>query len=175
MKIVVDLDDTLVNTTTLNNDAYNFALEFFGFKRIESKDRLTRDSLSFLSEKDKIKVITLKQSYFTKRWLKYRIVLNNELINIISNSKQNCYLWTKASKDRVEEILKVCKLKKYFKCIIYDQKTSFEKSLKLLMNTLDTKSLVIFENNHDFFSNYNLEVIKTIKNNYFYVKGYLIN
>ena len=27
MKLVVDLDDTLINTTSLNNDAYNYALE----------------------------------------------------------------------------------------------------------------------------------------------------
>ena len=49
MKLVVDLDDTLINTTSLNNDSYNFALEYFGYPRIITKDRLTRDSLSFLS------------------------------------------------------------------------------------------------------------------------------
>ena len=34
MKLLIDLDDTLVNTTTLNNDAYNYALEKFGDKQI---------------------------------------------------------------------------------------------------------------------------------------------
>lgn len=34
MKYLIDLDETLVNTTPLNNDAYNYALEKFGFNRI---------------------------------------------------------------------------------------------------------------------------------------------
>ena len=34
MIYVVDLDDTLVSSTILNNDSYNFALESYGFKPI---------------------------------------------------------------------------------------------------------------------------------------------
>ena len=45
MVYVVDLDDTLVLTKNLNNDAYNFALEQNGQKRIKTAKRLTRDNL----------------------------------------------------------------------------------------------------------------------------------
>ena len=39
MVYVVDLDDTLVLTKNLNNDAYNFALEQNGQKRIKTAKR----------------------------------------------------------------------------------------------------------------------------------------
>ena len=59
MKYFIDLDDTLVNSTILNNDAYNFALEQYGFDRIVTKERLTRDLLVGFKNLDKI--IKLKQ------------------------------------------------------------------------------------------------------------------
>lgn len=40
--LIVDLDDTLVHTRELNNDAYNYALEQFGYPRIESAGRITK-------------------------------------------------------------------------------------------------------------------------------------
>ena len=45
MVYVVDLDDTLVLTKNLNNDAYNYALEKHGQKRIKTSKRITRDNL----------------------------------------------------------------------------------------------------------------------------------
>lgn len=40
MKYIFDLDETLIQSTTLNNDAYNYALEKFGFQRIITSERL---------------------------------------------------------------------------------------------------------------------------------------
>ncbi|MCI8476483.1 MAG: HAD hydrolase-like protein [Clostridia bacterium] len=40
MKYIFDLDETLIQSTTLNNDAYNYALEKFGFKSIITSERL---------------------------------------------------------------------------------------------------------------------------------------
>ncbi len=40
MKYIFDLDETLIQSTTLNNDAYNYALEKFGFQRIITNERL---------------------------------------------------------------------------------------------------------------------------------------
>ena len=45
MVYVVDLDDTLVLTKNLNNDAYNYALEQNGQKRIKTAKRITRENL----------------------------------------------------------------------------------------------------------------------------------
>ena len=61
MVYVVDLDDTLVLTKNLNNDAYNFSLEKNGKSRIKTNKRLTRESLDETPSK---KLITDKQNYF---------------------------------------------------------------------------------------------------------------
>ena len=68
MVYVVDLDDTLVLTKNLNNDAYNFALEQNDKKRIKTNKRLTRETLGEIFSK---KLIADKQNYFTQKWLKY--------------------------------------------------------------------------------------------------------
>ena len=174
MKLVVDLDDTLINTTSLNNDAYNFALEYFGYPRIITKDRLTRDSLSFLSNTELKSIIDLKQYYFTRNWLPYRVVVNNELLQIINNNIDECYLWTKSDKYRANKIIDLCNLRKHFKDIIFDNKLSFEKSMILLKDNINDKKLIIYENNYKFFENKHVKLINEIRNQFFDVKGYLI-
>ena len=90
MVYVVDLDDTLVLTKNLNNDAYNFALEQNGKKRIITNNRLTRETLGEISSE---KLISDKQNYFTQKWLKYRVVVNEEILKILQNQdKENCKL-----------------------------------------------------------------------------------
>jgi len=79
---VVDLDDTLVLTKNLNNDAYNFALEQNGQKRIKTAKRITRDSLK---NKHNKQIISDKQNYFAQKWLKYRVVVNEEILKILQN------------------------------------------------------------------------------------------
>lgn len=72
MVYIVDLDDTLVLTKNLNNDAYNYALEQNGQSRIKTNKRLTRENLSQAPSK---KLISVKQNYFTQKWLKYEWLL----------------------------------------------------------------------------------------------------
>ena len=57
MNLVVDLDDTLIYTTFLNNDAYNFALERYGYPRLDCKNRISRKSLSNVKREDLQKII----------------------------------------------------------------------------------------------------------------------
>ena len=70
MVCVVDLDDTLVLTKNLNNDAYNYALEQNRQRRIKTNNRLTRKNFGETPSK---KLITDKQNYFIQKWLKYKM------------------------------------------------------------------------------------------------------
>ena len=132
--ILVDLDDTLVYTSELNNDAYNFALEALGFERINSTRRITREYLSDLKQQELQKIISLKQKYFTHRWMKYRLMLNDKLLSLIKKEdKNNCFIWTKAEQQRAIAIYNQFKLNKYFKSIIFDSKNNFNNTKKLIM------------------------------------------
>lgn len=139
MVYVVDLDDTLVLTKHLNNDAYNYALEEQGHKIIKTSKRLTRENLG---EAPNEKLITDKQNYFTQKWLKYRVLVNEEILKILQNQEpKNCYLWTGADKNRANYILKELDLYKYFNKIIFDDKNDLNNSLKRLKDI--TKSNVL--------------------------------
>ncbi len=149
MVYVVDLDDTLVLTKNLNNDAYNYALEQNGQSRIKTNKRLTRQNLNQVPSK---KLITEKQNYFTQKWLKYRVVVNEEILKILQNQdKENCYLWTSADKNRAEYILKELDLAKYFNKVIYDDKKDLNNSLKRLKDITKSNVFLIFEDNEKFF------------------------
>lgn len=175
MKYIADLDDTLINSTKLNNDAYNYALEKFGYSRINKDKRLTRNSIKNIDENILKDIIKLKQEYFISDWLPYRIVKNELLINKLKSvGKNNCFLWTKADKNRVEKVLKKCKLKYLFKEIIFDNKEDFNQSITKLKKATKSKQFVIYENNHSFFKNQNVKIIDQIENNNFDVKGYLV-
>lgn len=173
MKYFVDLDDTLVSSTVLNNDAYNFALEHFGYKRIVTNDRITRETISTYQNFKRI--IDLKQQYFTLNWLPYRIVLNNELLaHLKKYEKFNCFLWTKADKNRTNKILVLCDLRQYFSDVIFDKKEDFKASIQNLKEFSNSNQIIIYENNHEFFTNQNYKIIEEIKNKAFDVKGYLV-
>lgn len=173
MKYFIDLDDTLVNSTILNNDAYNFALEQYGFDRIITKERLTRNLLT--SYKNLNEIIKLKQKYFTLEWLPYRLILNKELLSKLNKfGKSNCYLWTKADKTRANKIVESCNLSKLFKDVIFDDKINFSTSLHKLKQISNSESIVIYENNHNFFQNQKYKIIDEINNQYFNIKGYLV-
>ncbi len=90
MVYVVDLDDTLVLTKNLNNDAYNFALEQNGQSRIKTNNRLTRETLG---ETPNEKIITNKQNYFAQKWLKYRVVVNEEIISFCKIKIKNIVIF----------------------------------------------------------------------------------
>lgn len=175
MNYIFDLDDTLIQSTSLNNDAYNYALEKFGYSRIETKERITREIINFLPPATLRNVIQEKQKYFTSEWLPYRIVVNSYLLNIIKKcGREICYLWTKASKKRVVPILSCYNLNKSFNQVIFDNKVNFYDSIQKLMAVTKSKELTIYENNHKFFKNKSAEIIKYIKDEKFDVAAYLI-
>lgn len=148
MVYVVDLDDTLVLTKNLNNDAYNYALEQNGQRRIKTNNRLTRENLGETASK---KLITDKQNYFAQKWLKYRVVVNEEILNLLKKQEcKNCYLWTSADKSRAEYILKELDLYKYFNKIIFDDKKDLNSSLKRLKDITKSNVFLIFEDNEIF-------------------------
>ncbi len=176
MIIISDLDDTLVSSTTLNNDAYNFALEKFGYPRIDDEKRITRNDLNKISLQELKQIIEEKQRYFSLNWMKYRLVLNNILFQKLKqNGKRNCILWTKASKRRADVIIKEFDLDKIFQGIIYDDKTNFVKSIEKIKHLTNVNKVLIFENDESSFQNYKqIEIVDVMKTDIFDVKGYLI-
>ena len=93
MKYIFDLYETLIQSTTLNNDAYNYALEKFGFQRIITNERLTRNNLGLIPSVLLKRIVTEKQKYFTRALLPYRITLKVELFDALKGyGKKNCYL-----------------------------------------------------------------------------------
>ena len=142
MVYVVDLDDTLVLTKNLNNDAYNFALEQNGQRRIKTNNRLTRENFDETASK---KLIIDKQNYFAQKWLKYRVVINEEILNLLNNQdKENCYLWTSADKNRADFILKELDLYKYFNKVIDspDKRPHFDIAQKSMIIWQDENELI---------------------------------
>ena len=170
MVYVVDLDDTLVLTRNLNNDAYNFALEQNGQRRIKTNNRLTRENFG---ETDSKKIITDKQNYFAQKWLKYRVVVNEEILDLLkTQDKANCYLWTSADKNRADFILKELDLYKYFNKVIYDDKKDLNSSLKRLKDITKSNVFLIFEDNKKFFKK--SIPYQRVTNDKFKIKKYLI-
>lgn len=163
MKYFIDLDDTLLFTTALNNDAYNYALEKFGYPRIDTSSRITRSNLGFVNIEHINSIINLKQQYFSLDWIANRTILNNSLLSKIKNlNKENCFLWTKADENRVKTIWKAFNLKQYFDRFIIDCKSSFEQSIKNIQQYTNEKNFIIYENNQSFFDNKSVEVIDEI-------------
>ena len=175
MKYIFDLDDTLVSSAALNNDAYNYALEQYGYHRITTDERLTRDKLNFIPAVALNKIIRAKEYYFTREWLSCRTLLNSVLVEKAKEyGKENCYLWTKASPERAKKVLKFWKLDKLFNRLIFDEKRNFKKSVLRLKELTNSNELVIFENNQRFFKHEKVEIIGHIKSDKFDVTEYLI-
>jgi len=170
---VVDLDDTLVLTKNLNNDAYDFALEQNGQRRIKTNNRLTRENFDETASK---KLIIDKQNYFAQKWLKYRVVVNEEILNLLNNQdKENCYLWTSADKNRADFILKELDLYKYFNKVIYDDKKDLNSSLKRLKEITKSNVFLIFEDNDGLFKDQFIKIKLALISRFFMVNKYLIS
>ena len=173
MVYVVDLDDTLVLTKNLNNDAYNFALEQNGQKRIRTNNRLTRENFDGTASK---KLIIDKQNYFAQKWLKYRVVVNEEILHLLKNQdKENCFLWTSADKNRADFILKELDLYKYFNKIIFDDKKDLNSSLKRLKDITKSNVFLIFEDNDGLFKDQFIKIKLALISRFFMVNKYLIS
>lgn len=161
MKYIFDLDETLIQSTTLNNDAYNYALEKFGYPRTNTSERLTREKLNFIPSTLLQKIIKEKQKYFTSEWLPYRITINTELVELIrGHGRKNCYLWTKASKNRVKSILRYCCLDNLFNKIIFDDKSTFLTSIEKLKAVTHSDKFIIYEDTLNLFDNEQVELLE---------------
>lgn len=166
------MDDTLINTTELNNDAYNYALSKFGYPPINKITRITRNDLRNICNLQS--VIEEKQNYFTLKWLPYRIITNNKLIDKLKqHQKSDCYIWTKADKVRAKAIWNACDLHRYFADIIFDKKENFTTSVSYLQHIFHD-DMLIYENNIRFFHKSNAKLVDNVKNDYFKTNGYLI-
>ncbi len=174
MTLFVDLDDTLVGTTELNNDAYNFALEANSFNRIETQDRITRKLLSSIEVEKQDEILKIKQKYFCEKWLPYRVVINHKLFKKIREKKNKCYIWTMASKERALKTLETLNIRDFFQDIIFDKKNNFSESIKLLHEKVKFNDCVIYEDNDEFFKNQKCIVVDRIKDSNFNVNGYYI-
>lgn len=175
MKYIFDLDDTLIQSTSLNNDAYNYALEKFGYSRIKTIERITRETINFLPPVILRNIIEEKQKYFISEWLPYQTIVNQKLIErIVGYSQENCYLWTKASKRRVTPILKYFNLEGLFNGVIFDNKANFYDSIQKLKVLTQSYEFTIYENNHKFFNDEQTRIIEYIKTENFDVAAYLI-
>lgn len=175
MKYIFDLDETLIKSSTLNNDAYNYALEKFGYPRIITSDRLTREKFNFIPSTLLQKIIKEKQKYFTSEWLPYRIIINTELVELIRKyGKKNCYLWTKASKNRVKSILRYCCLDNLFNKIIFDDKSTYQTSIEKLKAVTHSDKFIIYEDNHNLFDNEYVKISEQLKTQNFNITEYLI-
>ena len=118
MIYIVDLDDTLVSSTILNNDAYNFALEQYGFERLITNKRITREKLNFIDNDCLNNIIQLKQFYFTQKWLPYRVVLNKPLIDKIKLNKKRIVIFgQKQIKIELIKLLKHANLVNFLKIL----------------------------------------------------------
>lgn len=164
MKYLFDLDGTLIHSDALNNDAYNYALEKFGYPQIISPERrLTRKDLLFVKTEDLTNIIKLKQKYFTEIWLPYRLTINTGLTQRIREiSKDSCYIWTKANKNRVFSILKQCGLTNLFKAVLFDEKLNFDVSMQEIRKTIHSDEFIIYENDTALFDGFPLQKIDHI-------------
>ena len=175
MYYFIDLDDTLVNTTPLNNDAYNYALEKYGYQRINTNQRITRGNLK-IKPLELSNIIYEKQKYFCLPWLYCRVVINQKLLNILKdNPKDNFYIWTKADRKRAYAVIKQCRLSKYFNGIIFDDKKNLSYSLNRLKSIANNADFTIYENDSNLFRSLSPQITDVIKDDFFDVKGYFIS
>lgn len=124
-RYIFDLDNTLIYTDALNNDAYNYALKSVELASIEGYKRLTREVVFTkypeLNDAQKSEIIKNKQKYFVNNL--ELTTLNSSLLQIlISQGPDKCLLWTSADKDRVLAILTYYKILNAFKKIIISNK-----------------------------------------------------
>lgn len=72
------------------------------------------------------------------------------------------------------KIIADCKLDKYFKDIIFDDKSDFKISIPKLQQLTKSNQFIIYENNEQFFQNQNCKIVDSIQSNLFDINGYLI-
>lgn len=148
---VFDLDNTLVFTDNLNNEAYNFVLKKVGLSEIRDVARITREIIyqKYPGIEKWIGEITdLKQSYFIKHL--DRTIPSIELFHkLVNSSKENNVLWTSAEKVRVIAILKHYEIIEKFKKVLFSEKINVEKDVDEMCELFkcNQDDLIFFEDN----------------------------
>ncbi|MBQ9114670.1 MAG: HAD hydrolase-like protein [Clostridia bacterium] len=148
-KYIVDLDNTLVFTNRLNNEAYNYALYKIGKRKIKSTGRITRQEVFRsvdLTEKEKEKLVKIKQDYFINNLDK--IEVNQKLLALLEKAgRENSVLWTRAEPTRVKPILLYYDLRNKFSYIYYSEKKELQKDMDHICTIVgcDNKELIIFD------------------------------
>ena len=71
-------------------------------------------------------------------------------------------------------MLTIVNLAIIYKDIIFDDKSSFETSIRKLKQLTNSNQFIIYENNSYFFHNQNCQIVDTIKTKLFNINGYLI-
>lgn len=149
---IFDLDNSLIYTDALNNDAYNFALNMLGITQIVDCKRLTRDVIFTkypdLNNHQRNKIVELKQKYFVNN-LKLTIP-NKSLLKVLEvQNVERCILWTCADKARVLAVLEYYKINNAFKKILFSNKVEVMKDIETICEILECNvdNLVFYEDN----------------------------
>jgi len=160
-KLVFDLDNTLVFTDKLNNEAYNQSLIYFGLSALNDYKRITRkvviNTYYHLSSSQINDIIRMKQEYFIKNM--HITELNYQLVNILKSYKnESCILWTSAEEIRVQALLEHHNISDEFCSIIYSDKKNVADDVDRICELMSClpEHLMFFENDLDVINEINV-------------------
>ena len=148
---VFDLDNTLIFTDALNNEAYNFILKKFGLSEIQNVERITREVVFQKYpevEKWKDEIIVLKQKFFLDH-LERTFPARELFIKLENSEKCRNILWTSAEKTRVIAILEYYKITEKFRDIVFSKKVDVEKDIMKICRIFECsqEDVIFFDDN----------------------------
>lgn len=147
--VLTDLDGTFINTDKANNLSYLKALKrYLPETDLADEPRITRLTIEqYCSDKLLIKKIENKKANFYKFCMEYT-VLNKELLSRLIKYKQtaNVYLVTKASKERVVQLLNYHSCIDLFDEIFFCKEIPNKYDYVLKQIDCDPNKIVVFEN-----------------------------
>ena len=152
MQNVFDLDNTLIFTDSLNNEAYNYALKQLNFNTIHNYKRITRavvfDKFPNISSDNRNRIVELKQKYFIENLDK--TAPNKSLLELLVKLDYNqSILWTNASEQRVFAILDYYKIRNSFSQILFSRKVHIANDVEKICRIQECRhqQLVFYEDN----------------------------
>ncbi len=146
-RYVFDLDNTLIMTDRLNNEAYNYALAQVDLLPITANTRMTRkvvfEYYPNLTKFQEEQIIALKQGYFMDNI--HCTQPNLSFIHLLQSKKAaHCVLWTSANSDRAKRLLTYYGLQNNFISIIYSNKQKVSEDLEKICADLGCTSEQLF-------------------------------
>jgi DNA processing protein len=166
-RYVFDLDNTLIRTNSLNNNAYNYALSTLDLPVINSYARITRDIVfkeyPNLSKEQKELITQLKQDYFINH-LQLTSVNEHVLKALHSQSAEHCILWTSADKVRVQALLTYYKIDNAFNEVLFSDKNNTKQDIEKICKIFkcNSEELIFYEDNHEILERLQKLKMKTI-------------